>query len=644
MKTAFSILIVSLCLWFAPTSARAQYNYEPYSFSTFAGLADDAGSADGPAAAARFFHPTGVGLDRAGNIYVADLGNHTIRKITPSGVVSTVAGPGSFHVRGYADGTGSAVRFNHPSGVAVDSFGNVFVADMGNNVIRKITPNGLVSTFAGMYLQSGKADGVGSAARFAAPHGITIDAADNLYVADVALFNIRKITPAGQVTTIAGLAYNRGSADGTGTDARFDTPRGVAVDGAGNLYVADTDNETIRKIDRAGRVTTLAGLAGSSGSEDGTGSSARFERPHGVAVDPAGNVYVADWLGNTIRKITPGGVVTTVGGFAGDFSHGSTDGIGRVARFDTPKGVAVDSAGQLYVADYANSTIRLGVSSTAPTPTPTATPVQFFTAPKGVVNISTRLAVQTGENVLIGGFIITGNAPKKVIIRGIGPSLTAGGAALAGALQDPTLDVRDGAGVLLRSNDDWRSAQEQEIIDTTIPPSNDREAAIVATLNPGFYTAVVSGKQGGTGIGLMEFYDLGTASLDASSNAKLANISTRGRVQTNDGAMIGGFIVSGSAAKVIVRAIGPSLGEKGVGGALPDTTLDLRDGNASLIVANDDWRVGGQEQQIIDTTVPPSNDRESAVVATLNPGAYTAVVRGKNNSTGVALVEVYVLQ
>lgn len=264
-------------------------------------------------------------------------------------------------------------------------------------------------------------------------------------------------------------------------------------------------------------------------------------------------------------------------------------------------------------------------------------PLVFFLAPKGVVNISTRLAVGTDQNVLIAGFIVTGNAPKKLIIRGIAPSL-----GIAGALQDPTLELREGEN-LLGSNDDWRSNQEQDIIATTIPPSDNRESALVAILNPGAYTAVISGKNGSTGIGLAEVYDLGTASLESTSASKLANISTRGLVQTNDDVMIGGFIVSGAPTKVIVRAIGPSLANGGVAGALEDTTLDFVDGNGALIVANDDWRTGGQEQQIIETTVPPDDNRESAVVATINPGAYTAVIRGKDGRTGVALVEVYVL-
>jgi hypothetical protein len=257
----------------------------------------------------------------------------------------------------------------------------------------------------------------------------------------------------------------------------------------------------------------------------------------------------------------------------------------------------------------------------------------FFFAPTGVVNISTRVAVQGGENVLIGGFIVTGNAPKRMIIRAIGPSLgSASGGSLDGVLNNPRLQLLERQNEL-GSNDNWRDNEREEraIIDTDVPPRDDREAAIVAILNPGSYTAIVSSTDGRPGVGLVELYDL-------------ANISTRGFVQTGNDVMIGGFIVSGSTSRVIVRAIGPSLATAGVTGALPDTTLELINPDGSLIMANDDWSTSPQKQQIIDSTVPPTDDRESAVVATLNPGAYTAIVRGKDNSTGVALVEAYVLQ
>jgi hypothetical protein len=238
--------------------------------------------------------------------------------------------------------------------------------------------------------------------------------------------------------------------------------------------------------------------------------------------------------------------------------------------------------------------------------------------------------VESGDNVLIGGFIITGTQPKKIILRAIGPSLP-----LTGVLADPVLELRDSSGALIQSNDNWRSDQEAEIIATTIPPSNDLESAIVATLpaNNAAYTAIVRGANNGTGIGVVEAYDL-----DQTVDSKLANISTRGLVQAGDNAMIGGLIVLGQdPLRVIVRAIGPSLP---VSGALADPTLELHDGNGVLLASNDNWR-SDQEAEIIATTVPPSNDLESAIVRSLPPGNYTAIVRGVNNSTGVALVEAY---
>jgi sugar lactone lactonase YvrE len=330
--------------------------------TTLAGLAGSRGSADGTGSAARFSSPFGVAVDSAGNVYVADTGNNTIRKVTPSGVVTTLAGNAAIvdqsgnPIGGYADGTGSAARFGSPSGAAVDSAGNVYVADMGNNAIRKVTPGGVVTTLAGLAGSYGSDDGTGSAARFNGPTGVALDSAGNAYVADTGNNTIRKVTPGGVVTTLAGLPGSQGSADGTGSAARFSSPSGVAVDSAGILCVADTGNNTIRKVTAGGVVTTLAGLAGRQGSADGTGSAAQFSNPSGVAVDSAGNVYVADTANETIRKVTPGGVVTTLAGLAG--SWGSADGTGSAAQFYHPSGVAVDGAGNVYVADSYNCMIR----------------------------------------------------------------------------------------------------------------------------------------------------------------------------------------------------------------------------------------------------------------------------------------------
>ena len=245
-------------------------------------------------------------------------------------------------------------------------------------------------------------------------------------------------------------------------------------------------------------------------------------------------------------------------------------------------------------------------------------------------NISTRTLVETGDKVLIGGFIIAGTQPKKVIVRAIGPSLP-----LTGVLINPLLELHDSSGAILVSNDNWRTDQEQEIIATGLAPSNDNESAIVMTLDPGSYTAIVRGVNDGTGIALVEVYDL-----EQLVDSKLANISTRGLVETEDNVLIGGFIVLGdNAASALLRAIGPSLP---VAGSLTDPTLELHDSNGTTLTSNDNWR-SDQESEILATGLPPTNDAESAILTTLAPGSYTAIVRGANNTTGIALVEVYQL-
>jgi glucose/arabinose dehydrogenase len=257
--------------------------------------------------------------------------------------------------------------------------------------------------------------------------------------------------------------------------------------------------------------------------------------------------------------------------------------------------------------------------------------------PSQALNISSRSHVASGENVMIGGFIITGSANKRVIIRAIGPSLQQFN--VPNPLADPMLELHGATGALITSNDNWRDTQEAEIMNSQLAPRNDLESAIIATLQPGAYTAVVQGKNGASGVGLVEVYDL-----DLAAASKLANISTRSFVQTGDNRLIGGFILGSSsgAAKVIVRAIGPSLTQAGITNALADPTLELRDSNGALLLANDNWQDDpNQAAQITASGLAPSNPLESVISTSLLPGAYTAIVAGKNGGTGIGLVEIY---
>jgi sugar lactone lactonase YvrE len=394
-------------IWSGPVSG---------SIGIIAGSSNFVGNGDGTGAAARFNSPRGITADGAGNAIVADVSNHILRRVTTAGAVTTIAGVKT--VQGYLDGTGTAAQFKLPYGLAADANGNVFVADAGAYTVRKIAPGGIVTTLAGSPGLSGSADGSGSAARFYFPWDLACDAAGNVYVSDTSNYTIRKITPAGVVTTVAGLAGSFGSADGVGSAARFYGPEGLAFDSAGNLFVADNSNNTIRKIAPDGTVTTVAGVAGSTGTTDGTGNAARFNHPSEMAIDAADNLYVHDGYNYTIRKITPAGVVTTfitgtgnIYGMAYDAASssilytdrtyhvvrrcptagggcsvaagvsgvpGSNDGTGSAARFNNLFGVAI-SGGNVYVSDNQNC-VRRGQPAIADAAT-----VDAASGPVGVI-------------------------------------------------------------------------------------------------------------------------------------------------------------------------------------------------------------------------------------------------------------------
>ncbi|OQP38908.1 hypothetical protein A4H97_17925 [Niastella yeongjuensis] len=331
-----------------------------YVVSTLAGISGKSGFADGIGTAASFHGPSDAVTDANGNIYIADSYNNAIRKITPNGVVTTFAGGVG---AGADDGTGIGPFFNNLTGIAIDAAGTLYVTDAGNNRVRKVTQAGVVTTLAGSTY--GDVDGTGTAAKFGWLQGIGVDKNGNVLVVDNGNCKIKKITPAGVVTTLAGNSIPGGK-DGVGASASFCLPAGLAIDGNDNVYVAEgkftfttvggtyQGNNKIRKITPDGTVSTFAG-SGTVGGTNGTGTGASFDNPNGLRFDSNGNLYVTETYGQRIRKITPGGVVTTL---AGTGFFGATNGTVDIATFYGPSGIGIDNKGNCYVADFTNALIR----------------------------------------------------------------------------------------------------------------------------------------------------------------------------------------------------------------------------------------------------------------------------------------------
>lgn len=662
---------------------------QTYTFSTVAGATTQAGAVDGTAVNARFRTPYGVATDAAGNLYVSDHFNHAIRKISVDGVVTTLAGqPGT---AGFANGTGAEARFNRPCQIALDRTGNVYVADFGNNRVRHITPAGVVTTFAGGGTNA-TTTGPAANALFGNPTGVAFDAEGNLYVSDWIACNVRKISTAGIISLLAGGIGAPGAVDGLGGAARFQGPESITVDPAGNVYVADFFNHTIRKVSPAGAVTTLAGLAGSAGLADGAGRDARFSNPRGIAVDAAGNVFVADSTRAAVRKISPAGVVTTLNG-----GSGTTDGIGREARFGSAHGVTVDATGVLYVTDGVNQTLRRGVPDSAPQISPraltlapgaqarfaveatsagqrfqwrknraeiagatgstftltnlqagdSATYTAVLTDDAGaitsapailavdsdaarLVNLSTRTRTGAGDQVLTLGFSIGGSGEKSLLIRGVGPALAAFG--VGATLPDPRLEVFDG-GASVATNDDWMIPATSAAslagafaqAGAFALPAASKDAALSRTFAAKSYTVQVSGTTGGaSGVALAEIYDLDRAN----AGGRLVNLSARCELGTGENGLTAGFVIAGTGSlTMLIRAIGPTLANFGVGGVAPAPAVVIKaQGSATVLAVNTEWNsvlTPPATFAEVGAFALPVGSRDAAIIITLAAGGYT---------------------
>jgi sugar lactone lactonase YvrE len=549
--------------------------------STLAGGGGNFGSTDGPARSARFNRPRGVGVDRSKNVYVAESFNNTMRKITPGGTVSTLAGQTG--VIAYVDATGPAARFGFPYGVAMDANDNIFMIDLIYHALRRVTPEGVVSSRAGTpSLTGGSTDGALQTGRFNSPQGVVIDPDGNAYVADAGNHTIRRVTPAGVISTFAGTAGQLGSADGTGAAARFSAPSAVALDAAGNLFVTDFDNSTIRRITPAGVVTTFAGLAGTRGSLDGTGAAARFDSPDGVAIDAAGNLFVSDSNNHTIRKITPAGVVTTIGGQPG--SNGVVEGTGSAARFFIPSNIAIDRDGALYFSSAFGNVIMKGEPAVAPTIIAQPQSHQVFPGSSVILSVGA-----SG-----GGLRYQWKYNDVAITDATGSSLTLTNVT-AGNAGRYTVDVISSLGVVT-SNPATLS-----LADPTPNAGRIINLAIRSTAGTDARTLIV-------------------------------------------GVAIGGSGTSGPKP-VLLRGVGPTLNQFGVPGLLLDPKLELFS-DASKISENDDWGGTAQISDIATQVGAfPYNAISSKDAAlynpTFTPGSYSVWITGIAGATGVALAEIY---
>jgi sugar lactone lactonase YvrE len=618
--------------------------------TTFAGQAGASGNLDGTGTGAKFGALGGIAIDSSGTLYVTDTTNNTVRKITSGGTTSTLVAGG----------------LNLPLGIAVDSANNVYVADSANFVIRKVSPAGAVSTFAGQVGKSGSTAGAAASAQFDYPTGVAVDGATNVYVVDSAANAILKVA-GGTVSVLGGVPGAPGFTDGPAAGSLFTHPYAIASDSAGDLFITDASS-LVREISAAGAVTTLGGNPGLQAGSDGSGINAYFNSPQGIAI-ASGVVFVADTNNETLRRGTLVSGVPTIQ----NQPAGETVNLGGSAIFMVnASGVAITYQWYLNGAAVANSAIYSGattstlsvagaaaanagtytvivsnasgavtsagavltVSGAAPPPASTAR----------LVNLSASATSTAGSGVLAAGFIVGGTGSKQILLRGIGPTLGTFG--ISGVLPDPSLTWFNTAQVNLASNTIWGGTAALTTAFSATGAfalsASSADSALIETAAAGGYTIQVAGAKGDSGAALAEIYDMDSIS----APARLINLSCRSTVTGSTGVLTAGFYIGGTGTlKVLIRGVGPSLANYGVTGFLPNPTISLfATGSSTVIQSNTGWgSTAALSTAFTQVSAFPLNagSNDSAMIVTLAAGGYTVQVTGANASTGVALVEIY---
>jgi sugar lactone lactonase YvrE len=661
-----TLVILSI---YSNASAQTPIYSNPYTITTLAGNAiRGSGYNDGTGSNTAFNQPCGIAVDINGNLYVADSGNYVIRKITQNGVVTTIAGQAG--INGSTDGSGTSASFGVIKGITIDSYGNLYVTDYSNNNIRKITANTWNVTTL-----------VSSAAGLKGPTGITVDTSGNIYVSDSGNYIIRKISSSGVMYTLAGSIGKPGSSDGLGSAASFAYPAGIAIDNTGTLYVCDYNASTIRKVNSSGLVTTIGGFVGAPGFLDGTllNTASQFAGPYGLTIDSSGNLYITDQSSlSVIREITsPLQQPSNVSTLAGQIGIASRwDGTGANANFNNAQGLAIDSKGNIYIADTNNNTIRKGspASSIIAQPIITTQPVNQSVSIGGSATL-TVVASGTALNYqwLLNGVAITGATSSTYTISSIttnnagnytcvisnsAGSVTTAAITITVILPTPTITTQPisqtvsiGGSAIFTVVASGTNLNYQWLLNGVAiagATSSTYSISSASQSDLGSYTVVISNNYGST--------TSNSASLTSTTNpGRLLNLSVLsldgpGSQLLTIGFVSGGLGTNGSQ-NLLIRGCGPalSLAPFNVPNVLQDPSITVYNSSTVAVASNDNWGTPTSNAVAVTAadnatgafSLTSQSSLDAALVTNLSSGAYTVQVTGKNSSSGNVIAEVY---